>query len=276
MARKKKAEAHAGGHGWYVTFADLMGLMMAFFVMIAAFSSLNEEKMKQALGSMREAFGVQTKLQVQGGIMEIHGLPVRSYPKNVAMTNPVDATQQPGPIKDEFDRAPLTQGRDYKFSTAATTLRQALQDMPELAEISQNILIQEMPDGLAIQIADQDGRSMFPQGSSEPYARVRSALAQLAPMLRVLPQRIAITGHTSDTQGGAADDGDPWEMSADRANAVRRILTESGVPNDRFSSITGRADTEPLYPDNPFLPANRRVTIVLMSEPPPVPAEMKP
>jgi chemotaxis protein MotB len=276
MARKKKAEAHGGGHGWYVTFADLMGLMMAFFVMIAAFSTMDQEKMKQALGSMREAFGVQTKIQVQGGIMEIQGLPVRSYPKNVAMTNPVDATQQPGPIKDEFDRAPLTQGRDYKFSTAATTLRQALQDMPELAEISQNILIEEQPDGLAIQIADQDGRSMFPQGSAEPYARVTAALAQLAPMLRVLPQRIAITGHTSDIQDGAASDGNPWQMSADRANAVRRILAENGVPNDRFYSITGRADTQPLYPDNPFLPANRRITIVLMSEPPPVPAEMKP
>ena len=198
MARKRKAEAHGGGHGWYVTFADLMALMMAFFVMIAAFSTMNEEKMKQALGSIREAFGVQTKIQTQGGIMEIQGLPVRSFPKNVAMTNPVDATQQPGPIQEQFDRAPLTQGRDYKFSTAATTLRQALQDMPELTEVSQNIIIEETRDGLEIQIADQDGRSMFPEGSREPYERVRSAIAALAPVLRELPQRISITGHTSN------------------------------------------------------------------------------
>lgn len=277
MARKKKAEAHGGGHGWYVTFADLMGLLMAFFVMIAAFSTMNEEKMKQALGSMREAFGVQTKNQVVGGIMEINGLPVRSYPKNVAMTNPVDSTQQPGPIKDEFDRAPLTQGRDYKFSTAATTLRQSLQDMPELAEISQNIVVDETPDGLAIQISDQDGRSMFPESSTEPYERVRNALSKLAPMLRVLPQRIAIVGHTaeSNTVTPTTLDG-PWELSANRANAVRRILAENGVPNDRFYAVSGRADTDPLYPDNPFLPANRRITITLMAEPPPVPAEMKP
>lgn len=275
MARKRKGEAHGGGHGWYVTFADLMALMMAFFVMIAAFSTMNEEKMKQALGSIREAFGVQTVKEVHGGIMEIQGLPVRSFPKNVAMTNPVDSTQQPGPIIEQYDRAPLQQGRDYKFSTAAATLRQALQDMPDLAEISQNILIEETPDGLEIRIADQDGRSMFPEGSREPYARVRSALTALVPTLRELPQRIAITGHTASSDSAVPLNYGPWEISADRANAVRRILAEGGVPADRFFSVSGRADTQPLYPDNPYLPANRRISITLMSEPPPVPADVK-
>ena len=117
---------------------------------------------------------------------------------------------------------------------------------------------------------------MFPEGSAEPYERVRNALAKLATSLRLLPQRIAIAGHTAESQAATPAGDGPWEMSSNRANAVRRILADNGVPADRFYSITGRADTEPLYPDNPFLPANRRVTIVLMSEPPPVPAEMKP
>lgn len=276
MGKRRKAEAHGGGHGWYVTFADLMALMMAFFVMIAAFSTMDNEKMKQALGSIREAFGVQTKIQTQGGIMEINGLPVRSFPKHVAMTNPVDSTQQPGPIVKEFDRAPLKAGSDQLFASAATTLRQALQDMPEIAEISQNILIEETAEGLEIQIMDQDGRSMFPEGAKEPYDRVRTALARLAPVLRSLPQRVAITGHTAESQAVPGPGYGPWEISADRANSVRRILAESGVPMDRFFAISGKADTQPLYPDNPFLPANRRVTITLMSEAPPVPAEMKP
>ncbi len=276
MGKRRKAEAHGGGHGWYVTFADLMALMMAFFVMIAAFSTMNEEKMKQALGSIREAFGVQTKNEVLGGIMEIQGLPVRSYPKNVSMTNPVDSTQQPGPIIEEFDRGPLREGRDDRFSTAATTLRQALQDMPEITEISQNIVIEETPEGLAIQIADQDGRSMFPEGSREPYERVRAALARLAPVLRELPQRITIAGHTAESHAQETPTYGPWEISADRANAVRRILAESGVPLDRFAAIVGKADTQPLYPDNPYLPANRRVTITLMAEPPPIPNDVAP
>jgi chemotaxis protein MotB len=276
MAKKRKAEAHGGGHGWYVTFADLMGLLMAFFVMIAASSTMNQEKMQQALGSIREAFGVQTDKIVHGGIMEINGLPVRSFPKNVAMTNPVDSTQQPGPIVEDYDRALLKAGSDQKFASAATTLRQALQDMPEIAEISQNILIQETENGLELQLMDQDGRSMFAEGGKEPYDRVRTALVRLAPVLRALPQRIAITGHTADSQATPGPGYGAWEISADRANSVRRILAENGVPMDRFYAITGKADTQPLYPDNPYLPANRRVTITLMSEAPPIPAELKP
>jgi chemotaxis protein MotB len=276
MAKKRKAEAHGGGHGWYVTFADLMALLMAFFVMIAATSSQNEEKLQKALGSIREAFGVQTKIETNGGIMEINGLPVRSFPKHVAMTNPVDATQQPGPIVEEIERAPLQAGSDKMFSTAAATLRQALQDMPEIAEISQNVLIEEKKEAVQIQIMDQDGRSMFPEGSKEPYDRVRAALVRLAPVLRALPQRVSITGHTAESQAVPGPGYGPWEISADRANSVRRILAESGVPMDRFTAITGKADTEPLYPDNPYLPANRRITITLMSEAPPVPVEIRP
>ena len=117
---------------------------------------------------------------------------------------------------------------------------------------------------------------MFPEGSKEPYDRVRAALVRLGPVLRALPQRVSITGHTAESQAVPGPGYGPWEISADRANAVRRILAESGVPMDRFSAITGKADTQPLYPDNPYLPANRRVTITLMSEAPPVPAEMKP
>jgi chemotaxis protein MotB len=276
MARKKKAEGHGGGHGWYVTFADLMALLMAFFVVVAASSSQDKEKMQAAMGSVREAFGVQTSKPTNGGVMEIDGLPVRSFPKNVARTDPEDSTQKPGPISKKLDRGELKTGRSFEFASAATTLRQALQDMPELAEISQNILVQETPDGLAIQISDQDGRSMFPEGSKEPYERVRAALAQLAPTLRALPQRIAIAGHTAESQANPQPDYGPWEISADRANAVRRILAENGVPMDRFYSIVGKADTEPLYPDNPFLPANRRITITLMSEPPPLPSDAAP
>jgi chemotaxis protein MotB len=276
MARKRKAEGHAGGHGWYVTFADLMALLMAFFVVVAASSTQDKEKMKAALGSIREAFGVQTDKVVNGGVMEINGLPVRSFPKHVAMTNPMDSNQQPGPITKEFDRGKLKAGSDKQFQTAATTLRQALQDMPEIAEISQQILINETDQGLEIQLTDQDGRSMFAEGSKEPYDRVRAALVRLAPVLRSLPQRVSIAGHTAESQAVPGPGYGPWEISADRANSVRRILAEGGVPMERFFAITGKADTQPLYPDNPFLPANRRVTITLMSELPPLPAEMAP
>jgi chemotaxis protein MotB len=68
----------------------------------------------------------------------------------------------------------------------------------------------------------------------------------------------------------------PWELSADRANAIRKILEEEGVPTASFFMVAGRADTQPLFPDDPFVAANRRVTITLMREAPAMPANLKP
>ena len=81
MAKKKREEAH-GGHGWFVTFADLMALLLAFFVMLVAFSSQDKDKLKIVAGSMREAFGVQTEVR-HSGIVESDGLPTRPKLKNV-------------------------------------------------------------------------------------------------------------------------------------------------------------------------------------------------
>ena len=68
----------------------------------------------------------------------------------------------------------------------------------------------------------------------------------------------------------------PWNLSADRANAVRRVPEEEGLPSSSFFEIAGKADTDPLFPDDPFMAANRRVTITLMREAPPVPPDLQP
>ena len=100
MAKKKREEAH-GGHGWFVTFADLMALLLAFFVMLVAFSNQDQHKLKIVAGSMREAFGVQTDSRYSG-IIESDGLPTRPKLKNVAHIPPEEASNTPTP--DEKDR----------------------------------------------------------------------------------------------------------------------------------------------------------------------------
>src|SRR4029078_7243473 len=93
MARRK--EAHGGGHGWFVTFADLMGLLVAFFVMLVAFSTQDQVKLHVVAGSMREAFGVQDRVRYSG-VIEVMGLPTRPKLKNAAQINPEDASPNPG------------------------------------------------------------------------------------------------------------------------------------------------------------------------------------
>ena len=96
MAKKKRGDAHGGGHGWFVTFADLMGLMMSFFVMLVAFSTQDQQKLKIVAGSMRDAFGVQTEVRYSG-IIESDGLPTRPKLKNTAHISPEEASNYADP-----------------------------------------------------------------------------------------------------------------------------------------------------------------------------------
>ena len=275
MARRKEA-AHGGGHGWFVTFADLMGLLVSFFVMLVAFSTQDQQKMKAVAGSMRDAFGVQDNVRYSG-VIEILGLPTRPKLKNAAQVDPSEASAMPTPDDRSREREYGARfKKDQKFALASASLRQALQDMPELTEASKHIMVEETKQGLNIEIVDQDGRSMFPDGSKEPYERTRRILRKIAPVLKAMPYRISITGHTAASNVPDKPGYGAWELSADRANAVRSILAAEGVPSGHIFQVAGKADTDPLFPDNPYLSPNRRVTITLMREEPPVPPDLTP
>ena len=276
MAKKKRGDAHGGGHGWFVTFADLMGLMMSFFVMLVAFSTMDNNKLKIVAGSMRDAFGVQTDVRYSG-IIESDGLPTRPKLKNAAHIPPEEASNTPTP--DEKERSRIDGERlkvDREFALASASLRQALQDMPELTEISKHIMFEETKAGLNLEIVDQDGRSMFADGSKVPYDRTRRLIEKLAIPLKATPLRVSIIGHTSAGFVPSRGDYGPFDLSADRANAVRQILEHEGLPAAHIYAVSGKADTQPLFPDDPSLAANRRVTITLMREDPALPPDLKP
>ena len=125
MAKKKRGNAHTGGHGWFVTFADLMGLMMSFFVMLVAFSSMDNNKLKIVAGSMRDAFGTQSNVRYSG-IIESDGLPTRPKLRNVDHIAPEDFS--PNPTPDDKDRgqvngARLQIDREFALASACRTCR---------------------------------------------------------------------------------------------------------------------------------------------------------
>ena len=100
--------------------------------------------------------------------------------------------------------------------------------MPEIAELSKNIIIDETREGLNVSLVDQDGRSMFPDGSVQPYDRTRRVLAALAPVMRRMPNRLSVTGHTAAARPGTRPTGSVWDLSAGRAISVREILAANG------------------------------------------------
>jgi chemotaxis protein MotB len=275
MAKKKRGDGHGGGHGWFVTFADLMGLMMSFFVMLVAFSTQDQQKLKIVAGSMRDAFGVQQARY--SGIIESDGVPTRPKLKNTDHVPPEEASNTPTPDQQERQRVAGAKLKiDREFALASASLRQALQDMPELTEISKHIMFEETKQGLNLEIVDQDGRSMFADGSKQPYDRTRRLIEKLAIPLKQTPLRVSITGHTAAGFVPLRGDYGAFDLSADRANAVRQILEREGLPAAHIFAVSGKADTQPLFPDDPSLAANRRVTITLMREDPPLPPDLKP
>ena len=287
MAKCKKAQdCPEGLPDWLMTFADLMSLLVCFFVLIISFSIQDKEKMQVVAGSMRDAFGVK-KIAKKAGMIEIEGAPMREYIKSVrtfadeekdsdfdSVMQDERAKQGPEANTHDIEENKIKQTR--QFALAAASLRQAFEEMPDILEVSDNIMIEETPKGLHIQLVDQDGRSMFPQGSSRPYERTRKILERMVPVLRRLPNRIAITGHTDATKLYGKNDYSLWDLSMDRARAARKIMAAAGLPDNRFFSVTGKADTDPLFPEDPFLAANRRISILVMAEAPPMPANMKP
>lgn len=269
MARKKGG-GHGGGHGWFVTFADLMGLLMSFFVMLTAFSTQDQKKLQIVAGSMREAFGNQ-KVSKLSGIVEMEGLPVRPHLKYVERTTPDKSSDTTGPREQaEASDLLMRNASDRAAAQAAATLRQALQDLPEIAEVSKNVLIEETADGLDIQIVDQDGRAMFGEGESRLLERTERLVDALAGPLRRLGNPIRITGHSAASRLSVRE-ADGWSISTERALGVRERLAARGIERSRFESVTGKADTEPLFQSDPYLSANRRVSIVLVRTAPPLP-----
>jgi chemotaxis protein MotB len=249
---------------------------MSFFVMLVAFSTQDQQKLKIVAGSMREAFGVQTQARYSG-IIESDGLPTRPKLKNTAHINPDEASNTPTPDQQDNQKTVGAKLKiDREFALASASLRQALQDMPELTEISKHIMFEETKQGLNLEIVDQDGRSMFADGSKEPYERTRRLIERLAIPLKQTPLRLTITGHTAAGFVPARGDYGAFELSADRANSVREILEREGLPLAHIYAVSGQADNQPLFPDDPSLSANRRVTITLMREDPAVPPNLKP
>ncbi len=157
----------------------------------------------------------------------------------------------------------------HRFEHAAEEIKQAVASDPALAGMSGQIAVDVTPEGLRIQLLDQERQSMFATGSAAPNEQARLLIAKITPALLRLSGQVSIQGHT-DAAAYPGPDRTNWDLSAERANAARRMLAEAGLPDQRIRDVTGHADHDLLLPVQPFAPANRRIAItVLRALPPP-------
>ncbi len=155
---------------------------------------------------------------------------------------------------------------ERQFAAAEFALRQAMQDIPDLKSLAENLVIDRTPEGLRIQIVDQDKTSMFALGSSEMAEPAKKLMALVTQVVQRLPNKVSVSGHTDATPFARIGNYGNWELSADRANASRRALVAAGLPSERIARVVGVADRNPMVADQPNSPRNRRISMVLLHE----------
>jgi len=284
IVKKKKSGGGGGHHGgaWKVAYADFTTAMMAFFMLLWLLN-VSDKKTLEGLadyftptaasvsgetGSGKPLSGtVAADSGSQGGsdsVMQIQGPPSQAEARENERS---DSADEVGEARAGFEDQRKRREREA-LAALQDRLRQAIQDSPELARHRDQILVEQTPEGVRIQITDKDGRSMFREGTARFYDYAQRLVRDLGGIVAGLSNRVALIGHTDADRVTEQPNVTNWELSAERANAARRVLSETGVSADRFAEVTGKADTEPLYPTAPDRAENRRIAILVMREAP--------
>lgn len=256
---------------WKVAYADFATAMMAFFMLLWLMSTSEKVSLQGIADYFAPSPATISSSSGSGSVLAGAALGPDGAKANGSF-NPDMLSAIPrqraalgyGSSSDSESRA-----ADKAASAAAVysdQMRTALAVTPDLAQLTDQVIIEPTKDGVRIQLVDTGARPMFRTGTADPYPYAAALLRVTAAKIARLPSRIAIEGHTDSR--AAAGENSNWQLSAQRALAAQRILAAAGVPEDRFAEVSGRAASDPLYPDAPGRAENRRITIVLLNEPP--------
>ncbi len=286
---KKVVKGGHGHHGgaWKVAYADFVTAMMAFFLLLWLLNATTDDQKKGIADYFTPATVSKSKSGAGGvlggmtvsspGAMQsrasVPSFSVKLKPTSGASAGDADddagstSDEEFKELTEEEIKEVLAQREEEMFGKAEKELRQAIQETPELRELEKNLLVDRTPDGLRIQIVDQEGRPMFPLGSAKMFEQTRKLMEKISQVVAKLPNKISISGHTDAKpyRGSKAGHGN-WELSTGRALASRRVIVGGGLSIKRITKVVGKADTDPLVPEDPNSARNRRISVVLLRE----------
>ena len=238
----KKKAAHGGHHGgaWKVAYADFVTAMMALFIVLWLLNSSKQ---------IREAVGGYFKDPT--GTSKLVGSGKTGAGDNFTLTK-----ENMNKIKDE--------------------LQKAVRKVVDFEKLKNQIEMTVTSEGLRIELMEAEKGTFFASGIAEPSEDGRQILVMLAHELGKLPNNISIEGHTDAKPFGGNGSYSNWELSADRANAARRMVQENGVGPRQVTQVRGYADQRLRKPNAPEDPSNRRISVVVQYLDKPEPAVEKP
>ncbi|MDO9713404.1 flagellar motor protein MotB [Paracraurococcus lichenis] len=273
---KRGHHAHDDHHGgqWKIAYADFVTAMMAFFLVMWLLSSTTEVQRE----GIARFFTSSSLLNMPSGTGLLDGGPsvMVGSPSRQEQSDPTDGGEPDAPssgggaaaeVATTGQSAPLAPDRQrldtQRLEAMKAEIERQIASNPELREAAQNIAVEMTPEGLRLQIFDRDGAALFAPGSAEPSARLARILTVVGGVLASVPNEIAVAGHT-DAQPLVRGAYGNWELSADRANNSRRALERAGLPPARVFRVEGKASAEPMVPDLPQDPRNRRITVTVL------------
>lgn len=264
---KKGGHAHHGG-AWKVAYADFVTAMMAFFLLLWLLNTASKEQLHGISDYFSPTIGLKDAagIGVKGGLGEKETKGIQRTDRN-SNSGIIYGAPQPGSVvAAPDDSANVVEGESAEAITIVeSSIKSALQDNKELEEHRDNVLIDQVPEGLRIQITERDGKQMFKSGTAELEQYTKLILDKVVQIVRFLPNYISIAGHTSTSQSVAEKDGG-WGLSAERANATRGYMISAGLDKEQIIKLIAKADTEPLDQENPDAPVNRRISIVVLKD----------
>jgi chemotaxis protein MotB len=278
---KLPEEPHGGA--WKVAYADFVTAMMAFFLLLWLLNAVTEDK-KQGISHFFEPVGVSSEQTGSGSVlkglaMDAQGaLRSAGSPPRITVAIPTFGSKDSGSSEgsenapeaigggytDSIDNQNVDEAEDQQFKDVIASLRQAVQEIPELAQMQDNLLLEPTPEGLLIQILDRVKVRMFDPYTSRLTDRGKHLVAIIASISSPLSNRIVLTGHTDQWAKPKPEAEKKWEISGDRAESARRTLIGFGVRKDRFFRVVGTADKIPLRTSVPKSERNNRISILLM------------
>ena len=268
IKRVKKGGHTAHGGAWKIAYADFVTAMMAFFLLMWLLGSTA----KGELQGISDYFSSPLKVAMAGGdgsgnsssvipgggndLSKVHGQVRRSDSDSEKARRQSIDTARAERAKQDAERIKTLQAKIDALIT----------ENPRLNEYKSQIRIDVTPDGLQIQIVDDQNRPMFDSGSAMVKPYMRDILREIGAALNGVENRVSLAGHTDAVPYSNSDRGySNWELSSDRANATRRELVAAGMPDAKLGRVVGLAASDLLEPDNPRSAANRRITITVLT-----------
>ncbi len=287
IIKKVKKGGH-GAHGgaWKIAYADFVTAMMAFFLLMWLLANTTDEQKEGIADYFSPTTRVSSTTSGSDGVLggqtiTADGAMISERSAiGVQVTLPPAEESEPDPDAPPGETAAEKAAREAEeavqkakfeeekkqFDEAEAALKRAIIEAPELRELVNNLVVDHTPEGLRIQLVDQNKKSMFPSGKADMFEHTAELMRLVVQAIGNLPQKISIKGHTDATPFSGRNGYTNWELSTDRANASRRALINGGLSPERVVSVVGRAAMDPLITEDPRSPQNRRISIILLRE----------